>query len=109
MRLALVLAVLGQAQPAEAHCFAVWRYPWPQHCRVSHEIKPAPAKDKSYFVEVLAPETPYPALDPKDTDWRTPDQIKESDAHDAAVRRFKDDLNAQLKSRQDLMRPLDLK
>jgi hypothetical protein len=43
MRAALVLAVLGLASPADAHCFSRWRYPWPQHCSVSHEIR-APAR-----------------------------------------------------------------
>jgi len=32
-RIALALALLA-ATPVEAHCYSVWRYPWPQRCGV---------------------------------------------------------------------------
>jgi hypothetical protein len=28
----IVLAALLASTPVEAHCFARWRYPWPQRC-----------------------------------------------------------------------------
>ena len=72
MRLALILAVLGLANPAEAHCFSRWFYKTPQHCgvrlaettrqphptaaRVAREASPAPPDDRSWFVEIVLPD-----------------------------------------------------
>ena len=39
MRLAAAIAlglVVGLVAPVEAHCFKVWRFPFPQRCGVSH-------------------------------------------------------------------------
>jgi hypothetical protein len=34
--------ILALAQPAQAHCYRVWRYPTPQHCSVVVYARPAP-------------------------------------------------------------------
>jgi hypothetical protein len=76
MRVALVLAVLGLASPAGAHCYRTWNYPWAQRgcgvrlARVEREPQPAPARmvireeppapvaddDHSWFVEFVLPD-----------------------------------------------------
>ena len=66
MRLLLVLAVLGLASPADAHCFSRWHYKTPQHCNngvrlAQSQPQPAPAR------EVIDPHPPAPA--PEDHDW----------------------------------------
>lgn len=36
MRVALVLLLAAAAQPAQSHCYSVWRYPTPQHCGITY-------------------------------------------------------------------------
>ena len=36
-RLTLVLALLVSTE-ASAHCYSVWRYPWPQRCGVARHL-----------------------------------------------------------------------
>jgi len=50
---ALALALLA-ATPVEAHCYSVWRYPWPQHCGVKRspfasETKPLRFRSEAPF------------------------------------------------------------
>ena len=52
-RIALALALLA-ATPVEAHCYSVWRYPWPQHCGVKRspfasETKPLRFRSEAPF------------------------------------------------------------
>lgn len=57
MRLTLALCFLLNVEPAFAHCYSVWRYPWPQNCRA----RPAQPPRKTWFVEIAperAPPTP---------------------------------------------------
>ena len=37
LRIALALALLASSE-ASAHCYSVWRYPWPQRCGFSPTI-----------------------------------------------------------------------
>lgn len=56
MRTALALVLAFAADPAQAHCYSRWYYPWPQSCR----SKPTP--HRLWIVETPAP-TPPPAPD----------------------------------------------
>ena len=85
-------ALAALAAPAFAHCYSVWRYPWPQRCgAVSHVVFHAPKEDKSYFVEITAPPVPLPAIE--QIDQRTPEQIADQKEHDAAVAAHKGEIN----------------
>lgn len=39
-----LVAMILIASPAEAHCYATWKYPWPQHCGVSPPVRAAVAR-----------------------------------------------------------------
>jgi len=57
LRIALgsLLALLAQT-PVEAHCFARWYYPWPQHCGVARQtVRAERGHNPTRFREVLSP------------------------------------------------------
>jgi hypothetical protein len=35
LALAAIVFLLGTNSAAQARCFSVWRYPWPQHCHAT--------------------------------------------------------------------------
>jgi hypothetical protein len=106
---ALAILLIG-AQPAVAcHRFSRWHYPWAQRCWVTAHVAYHPPgrtpEDRSYFVEVTQV-PPLPALNPQETqapekpletDLRTPEQIQESDEHDAVMKNEHDRINALIK------------
>lgn len=58
MKTAIIIAALVLAQPANAHCYKRWHYPWPQHCRGIYARTPLPGGiDRSWFVEII-PDAP---------------------------------------------------
>jgi hypothetical protein len=97
----LAIAALLIAQPAHAHCYSVWSYPWPQHCGGIHA-----RTSKAYYVEItkIPPDSiPLPAVEPveptvepvtpAEADQRTPEQIQDSLDHDRAVAAHKIEIN----------------
>jgi hypothetical protein len=60
----------------DAHCYSVWRYPWPQRC--GHGFYPSKHIGIPDFVTPLPPakdiEFPLPALD---TDWFNQPEVPE--------------------------------
>ena len=58
LRIALALALLAllAPTPVEAHCFARWYYPWPQHCGVARQtVRAERGHNPTRFREVLSP------------------------------------------------------
>jgi len=74
-RLTLAIALLA-ATPVEAHCYSVWRYPWPQRCHATkplHGRNEAPSLPKrSPFA--AEPEMPLPGLARADLDGGAADE-----------------------------------
>ena len=64
---ALMVLVAGRA---EAHCYAVWKYPWPQHCggRTTERVKAGVAVARVAARE----ETPSPSP-PNGLQWSQPE------------------------------------
>ena len=67
MRWIMLAAALVVATPVEAHCYSVWRYPWPQRCGAARQIVRAKSVyfrlDPSISVPILdRPDIPLPSL-----------------------------------------------
>ena len=78
MRPAIIIALLGVAQPAHAAChkFSVWRYPWPQRCEaaahdapklVAHSSVPYPPRPADHVGDIPLPDLSGVWMQPLDT------------------------------------------
>jgi hypothetical protein len=86
---ALTGVVVTSAQAC--HRFSHWYYPWRQRCEVASRVVYHPP---AHYVEVAAQSVVTPPEKPQEIDQRTPEQIQEAKEHDAAVRKFHDEINA---------------
>jgi len=50
MRAAAILLLLGA--PADAHCYSVWHYPYPQHCHAGGGVYARAADAHVWYVEI---------------------------------------------------------
>lgn len=93
-RVLLALAAVMYGAPAwEAqarHCFAVWKYPYPQRCSVSSV---AQDQAKVWYVELTGVQRE-----------RTPEEEADQREHDIAVAQHKDELNSKLDEVRELER-----
>jgi hypothetical protein len=101
IRWALVVTLLGCAQQAEAKCrhFSIWKFHYPQSCRVGWTALAAPAKkrDASWYVEVVSAPAASPPPPPQPRSQAEIDRAE----HDAAVTEHKDELNRLLHDLQE--------
>jgi hypothetical protein len=87
MNKSILITALLIAVPAQAHCYSVWSYPWPQKC---HTTTLTPKNN--YYVEITSP-PPDPQPASPAVDQRTPEQMQEQIDHDIAVQMHKSDIN----------------
>jgi len=96
IRIALPALMLGlglaSIQPADSHCYSVWRYNTPQHCHAGGVYARAEAAPKLWYVEILKP-PPAPSA-PLEADQRTKEQIQDFTEHQIALAKHHDEINA---------------
>ena len=62
MKALVLLPLLAMAQPAQSHCYSVWRFPTPQRCGYAH-VAPIRMAAFSPRSAVPVPPVPSPPLD----------------------------------------------
>jgi hypothetical protein len=70
--LLLALALLASTE-ASAHCYSVWRYPWPQRCGVAHMHKIV-VKNSRYDFKIDRDDFALPGLAQADLDGGAADE-----------------------------------
>lgn len=55
LRIAVLVCILGASQSADAHCFSVWRFPWPQPCAAARWAPRAAFRVVPVVVDPTAP------------------------------------------------------
>lgn len=70
MRLTIALLIGLFCTPADAHCYARWHYPWPQHCRVTlAAFVPKPMDRPSVVLPVARPDIRNIPLPDMSANW----------------------------------------
>ena len=97
-RNALLAAILLIAvEPASAHCFSRWKYPWPQRCGAAVQVAArTPAREEPKPAPVIPPEpTPLnfvaPVIPPP------PDSWDEDTARAFAIKKLREQIKGEKK------------